>query len=97
MSRPLRYIPPGGALVEVTHSARALTRDHLLRGWWFDRSREYAAWRRGETYGRYRCGALWVPATSVGTTLQGVDDDQRVVSPDSKPSSNKRGSQPMSW
>ncbi len=36
------------------HSARALTRDHPLRGWWFDRSREYAAWRRGETYGRYQ-------------------------------------------
>ena len=35
------------------HSARALTRDHPLRGWWFDRSREYAAHRRGEHHGRY--------------------------------------------
>ncbi len=36
------------------HSARALTRDHPLQGWWFNRSREYAAWRRGEAYGRYQ-------------------------------------------
>ena len=35
------------------HSARALTRDHQLRGWWFDRSKEFAARRRGESYGRY--------------------------------------------
>ncbi len=35
------------------HSARALTRDHPLRGWWFDRSREFAARRRNEQYGRY--------------------------------------------
>ena len=35
------------------HSARALTRDHPLRGWWFDRSKEFAARRRGEHYGRY--------------------------------------------
>ena len=35
------------------HSARALTRDHPLRGWWFDRSRECAARRRGERPGRY--------------------------------------------
>ena len=35
------------------HSARALTRDHPLRGWWFDRSKEFAARRRGEIYGRY--------------------------------------------
>ncbi len=34
------------------HSARALTRDHSLRGWWFDRSKEFAARRRGEPYGR---------------------------------------------
>ena len=35
------------------HSARALTRDHPLRGWWFDRSREFAARQRGESPGRY--------------------------------------------
>lgn len=35
------------------HSARALTRDHALRGWWFDRSKEFAARRRGEHFGRY--------------------------------------------
>ena len=35
------------------HSARALTRDHPLRGWWFSRSREYAARQRGENPGRY--------------------------------------------
>ena len=35
------------------HSARALTRDHPLRGWWFDRSKEFAARRRGERFGRY--------------------------------------------
>ncbi len=36
------------------NSARALTRDHPLRGWWFDRTREYAARRRREHYGRYQ-------------------------------------------
>ena len=35
------------------HGARALTRDHELRGWWFDRTREFAARRRGERPGRY--------------------------------------------
>ncbi len=35
------------------NSARALTRDHPLRGWWFDRTKEFAARRRGEHYGRY--------------------------------------------
>ncbi len=35
------------------HSARALTRDHRLCGWWFDRSREFAARQRREHYGRY--------------------------------------------
>ncbi len=58
----LRYLLAAGVkeqLVERAidwpgvHSARALTRDHLLRGWWFDRSREFAARRRGEHYGRY--------------------------------------------
>ncbi len=36
------------------HSARALTRDHPLRGWWFNRSQEFAARRRRETFGRYK-------------------------------------------
>ena len=58
----LRYLLAAGVkehLVERAidwpgvHSARALTRDHPLRGWWFDRSREYAARRRGERPGRY--------------------------------------------
>ncbi len=58
----LRYLLGAGAkeqLVERAiewpgvHSARALTRDHLLRRWWFDRSREFAARRRGEHFGRY--------------------------------------------
>ncbi|MCP4055433.1 MAG: hypothetical protein GY739_20815, partial [Mesoflavibacter sp.] len=35
------------------NSARALTRDHPLRGMWFDRTKEFAARRRGEHYGRY--------------------------------------------
>ena len=35
------------------NSARALTRDQPLRGWWFDRSRVYAARLRGECPGRY--------------------------------------------
>ncbi len=35
------------------HSARALTRDQPLCGRWFDRSKEYAARRRGERPGRY--------------------------------------------
>ncbi len=58
----LRYLLAAGVkeqLVERAiewpgvHSARALTRDHLLRGWWFDRTREFAARRRGEHYGRF--------------------------------------------
>ncbi len=58
----LRYLLAAGVkeqLVEKAiewpgvHSARALTRDHLLRGWWFDRSREFAARRRRESHGRY--------------------------------------------
>ncbi len=58
----LRYLLAAGVkedLVERAidwpgvNSARALTRDHALRGWWFDRSREYAARRRGERPGRY--------------------------------------------
>ncbi len=58
----LRYLLAAGVkeqLVERAiewpgvHSARALTRDHPLRGWWFDRSREFAAHRRGEHHGRY--------------------------------------------
>ncbi len=58
----LRYLLAAGVkeqLVEKAiewpgvHSARALTRDHLLRGWWFDRSREFAARRRREPFGRY--------------------------------------------
>ena len=58
----LRYLLAAGVkeqLVERAidwpgvHSARALTRDHPLRGWWFDRSREYAARRRGERFGRF--------------------------------------------
>ncbi len=35
------------------HSARALLKDQPLRGWWFDRTREFAAHRRGERPGRY--------------------------------------------
>ena len=58
----LRYLLAAGVkegLVERTiewpgvHCARALTRDHPLRGWWFDRTREYAARRRAEHYGRF--------------------------------------------
>ncbi len=58
----LRYLLAAGVkeqLVEKAvdwpgvHSARALTRDHPLRGWWFDRTREFAARRRGEVYGRF--------------------------------------------
>ncbi len=58
----LRYILAAGVkegLVERAidwpgvHSARALTRDQPLRGWWFDRSQEYAARRRGENFGRF--------------------------------------------
>ncbi len=58
----LRYLLAAGVkehLVERAidwpgvHSARALTRDHALRGWWFDRTKEFAARRRGEHYGRY--------------------------------------------
>ncbi|MEM7353464.1 MAG: transposase, partial [Acidobacteriota bacterium] len=58
----LRYLLAAGVkeqLVERAinwpgvHSARALTRDHPLRGWWFDRSREYAEKRRGKHFGRY--------------------------------------------
>ncbi len=58
----LRYLLAAGVkeqLVERAiewpgvHSARALTRDHQLRGWWFDRTREFAARQRCEHYGRY--------------------------------------------
>ncbi|MCP4057150.1 MAG: hypothetical protein GY738_07510, partial [Pseudoalteromonas sp.] len=58
----LRYLLGAGAkenLVERAadwpgvNSARALTRDYPLRGWWFDRTKEFAARRRGEHYGRY--------------------------------------------
>ncbi|MCP4052337.1 MAG: hypothetical protein GY739_04575, partial [Mesoflavibacter sp.] len=35
------------------NSARALTRDHPLRGMWYNRTKEFAARRRGEHYGRY--------------------------------------------
>jgi len=34
-------------------SARALVTGETLRGWWFDRSREYAAERRGKPFGKY--------------------------------------------
>ncbi len=60
--RRLKYLLAAGVkeqLVERAiewpgvHSARALTRDHPLRGWWYDRSREYAARRRGEHFGRF--------------------------------------------
>jgi hypothetical protein len=36
------------------HSVRALLHDEPLIGYWFDRSQEYAARRRGETFDRYR-------------------------------------------
>ncbi|MEM7356919.1 MAG: hypothetical protein AAF657_39260, partial [Acidobacteriota bacterium] len=58
----LRYLLAAGVkeqLVEKAidwpgvHSARALTRDLPLRGWWFNRSREYADRRRGKHFGRY--------------------------------------------
>ncbi len=58
----LRYLLAAGVkeqLVERAidwpgvHSARALTRDHPLRGWWFSRTREGAARRRGEHYGHF--------------------------------------------
>ena len=58
----LRYLLAAGVKEELVakaidwpgvHSARALTRDHPLRGWWFDRSREFAARQRGEHPGRY--------------------------------------------
>ncbi len=58
----LRYLLAAGVkegLVERAiewpgvHSARALTRDHPLRGWWFNRTQEYAARRRGEDFGRF--------------------------------------------
>ena len=60
--RRLRYLLAAGVkeqLVERAidwpgvNSARALTREHALRGWWYDRSREYAARRRGESFGRF--------------------------------------------
>jgi len=60
--RRLRYLLAAGVkeqLVEKAidwpgvHSARALTRDHPLRGWWYDRTREYAARRRGKHFGRF--------------------------------------------
>ena len=60
--RRLKYLLAAGVkehLVERAidwpgvHSARALTRDYPLRGWWYDRSREYAARRRGEHFGRF--------------------------------------------
>ena len=60
--RRLRYLLAAGVkeqLVERAidwpgvNSARALTRDHPLRGWWYDRSQEYAARRRGEHFGRF--------------------------------------------
>lgn len=35
------------------HSVRALLKDQPLRGWWFDRTREFAARGRGERPGRY--------------------------------------------
>ena len=35
------------------HSARALLHSQRLRGWWFDRSREFTAVQRGEKPGRY--------------------------------------------
>ncbi len=35
------------------HSARALLKDQPLRGWWFDRTREFAARQSGERPGRY--------------------------------------------
>ncbi len=59
----LRYLLAAGVkedLVERAidwpgvHSARALSRGHPLRGWWYDRSRESAARRRGERPGRYK-------------------------------------------
>ncbi len=40
-------------VLKVSTRARALTCDHPLRGWWFERSREFAARRRRESYGRY--------------------------------------------
>lgn len=35
------------------HSVRALLRGQALRGWWFDRTREFAARRSGQRPGRY--------------------------------------------
>ena len=35
------------------HSVRALLKNQPLQGWWFDRSREFAARRRGERPNRY--------------------------------------------
>ncbi len=58
----LRYLLAAGVkeqLVERAidwpgvHSARALTHDHPLRGWWYSRTRECAARRRGRHYGRF--------------------------------------------
>ncbi len=60
--RRLRYLLAAGVkegLVEHAvdwpgvHCARALTRDHPLRGWWFSRTQENAARRRGKRFGRF--------------------------------------------
>jgi hypothetical protein len=57
----LRYILAHGVkenLVERVldwpgvHAARAILEDKLLKGYWFDRTQEYAARNRGEEYGR---------------------------------------------
>ncbi len=58
----LRYLLAAGVKEQLVdkaiewpgvNSARVLTRDHPLRGWWFDRTKEFAARRRGEDYGRF--------------------------------------------
>jgi hypothetical protein len=36
------------------HCVEALTEGKILEGWWFDRTREYLARRRGEDFGDYQ-------------------------------------------
>jgi hypothetical protein len=51
MSRSLRFVPAGGALVEVT---LRILGGKPLQGLWFNRTAEFAARNRGEDFGRLK-------------------------------------------
>jgi hypothetical protein len=59
MARGLRHTPEGGALFDITwpqdwpgvHCVNALLTGQPLKGTWFDRTQEFAARNRGESFG----------------------------------------------